>query len=158
MGQHRKLRPQWPSFLALVALAAFALAMSTPITAQSLRQPSDAMVAAQLLKARDGNARDQYLLGLMYERGYGLPQDYTQAAHWYGEAARQGHAQAELSLGNLYDKGLGVPQSYETAYRWYREAAQAGNGQAMYLLAPCCIMAMVSPQTARRRRPGSSVP
>ena len=132
MGQHHKLKPQWPPFLALVALAAFALA--TPITAQSLRQPSDAMVAAQLLKARNGNARDQYLLGLMYERGYGLPQDYTQAAHWYGEAARQGHAQAELSLGNLYDKGLGVPQSYETAYRWYRQAAQAGNGQAMYFV------------------------
>ena len=134
MEQHNKLRPQWPSFLALVALAAFALALATPITAQSLRQPSDAMVAAQQLKARGGNAQDQYLLGLMYERGYGLPQDYPQAAHWYGEAARQDHVQAELSLGNLYDKGLGVPQNYETAYRWYRQAAQAGNGQAMYFV------------------------
>ncbi len=134
MGQYEN--PTSIASKALTALAALSLglAQAPPITAQALRQPNEAMVAGLMLKARQGSARDQYLVGLLYERGQGLPQDYAEAAQWYGKAAKQGLAKAQLSLGNLYDKGLGVPQSYEKAYRWYRQASAGGNAQAMYFV------------------------
>ncbi len=132
MRHHAK--PGALSCVAILAALVMGLVLAAPAAAQSLRPPSQSMVAGLMLKAREGNARDQYLVGLLYERGQGLPQDYTQAAQWYGKAAKQGLAKAQLSLGNLYDKGLGVPQSYETAYRWYRQAAAGGNGQAMYFV------------------------
>ena len=40
--------------------------------------------------ADQGNAAAQYNLGLMYEQGQGVPQDYAAAVSWYRKAADQG--------------------------------------------------------------------
>lgn len=37
--------------------------------------------------AEEGDARAQYNLGLMYELGQGVPQDFTETARWYRLAA-----------------------------------------------------------------------
>ncbi len=42
--------------------------------------------------AEQGDADAQYNLALMYDRGYGVPQDYVQARQWYEKAAAQGDA------------------------------------------------------------------
>jgi TPR repeat protein len=47
--------------------------------------------------------------------GWGVPQDYAQAAIWYRKAAEQGSAEAQFNLGLLYDNGLGVPLDYSQA-------------------------------------------
>lgn len=44
--------------------------------------------------AEEGNAAAQLLLGFMYERGQGVPQDYVQAHLWFNLAARQGDEKA----------------------------------------------------------------
>ncbi len=90
--------------------------------------------ASRLLKAQAGDSQEQFLLGVMYEGGNGVAQDFTQAAHWYRQAAEHGHTRAELSLGSLYDRGQGVEQSYEKAAKWYSKAAIAGDGEAMFFL------------------------
>lgn len=46
-----------------------------------------------------GHAGAQSLLGGLYERGNGVPLDYTRAVKWYRKAAEQGHAPAQLFLG-----------------------------------------------------------
>lgn len=80
--------------------------------------------------AEQGNAKAQVALGLIYESGEVVPQDYHQAAIWYRKAADQGSADAQFSLAGLYLKGEGVPQDLAEVARWTRKAAEQGNTQA----------------------------
>jgi TPR repeat protein len=73
--------------------------------------------------AEQGNASAQNNLGLMYETGRGVPQDYKAAVKWLGLAADQGDTNAQLNLGLKYDNGLGVPQDHVQAYKWFSLAA-----------------------------------
>ena len=68
------------------------------------------------------------LLGLMYDRGEGVPQNYIEAATWYRKAAEQGNADAQYNLGIMYSFGKGVPEDDAEAAKWFRKAAeQAGR-------------------------------
>ena len=69
----------------------------------------------------------QFNIGLLYENGRGVPQDYVQARHWYAKAAAQGYARAQSNLGRLYEFGHGVTQNYVQAYMWYILAAAHGD-------------------------------
>ena len=83
-----------------------------------------------LKKAKQGDARAQYILGLMYDYGQGAVQDYTQALNWYRKSAEQGVADAQYSLGVMYDNGKGVPKSNAQAFIWYSKAAEQGHAAA----------------------------
>lgn len=72
----------------------------------------------------------QYMLGMMYYKGQGVPQDAVEAAKWFTKAAAQGVSQAQYRLGTLYATGDGVTQDYETAYAWYTVADKLGHKQA----------------------------
>lgn len=74
-----------------------------------------------MAERRDEEA--QYRLAVMCHRGEGVPQDYAQAAKWFGRAAEQGLAKAQNNLGLLYARGQGVPQDYVTSYMWFTLAA-----------------------------------
>jgi len=76
--------------------------------------------------AAQGDAEAQLALGVLYQNGWGVPQDDTQAAKWYEKAAAQGDARAQWSLGMLFGMGHGVPEDYVRAYMWITLAA-AGN-------------------------------
>ena len=80
--------------------------------------------------ANQGNANAQFNLGLIFEQGQGVPQDYVEAAKWYRLAADQGDAYAQTNLGFLYEKGQGVPQNYAEAAKLYRLAAEQGDAVA----------------------------
>ncbi len=84
--------------------------------------------------AEEGNAVAQNNLGLMYDNGWGVPQDDKEAARLYRLAAEQGDVDAQYNLGGMYDKGKGVPQDYKEAERWWRLAAEQGFAIAQYNL------------------------
>ncbi|EQD66988.1 Sel1 domain protein repeat-containing protein, partial [mine drainage metagenome] len=42
--------------------------------------------------AGKGVAEAQFGLGLMYDKGHGVPQNYAEALKWYRRAAQQGYA------------------------------------------------------------------
>lgn len=84
--------------------------------------------------AANGDARAQYELGFMYDRGLGVPQNYKEAASWYLKAAEQGNASAQFYLGQMYDVGKGVPQGYQEAASWYSKAAEQGEALAQLYL------------------------
>ena len=69
----------------------------------------------------------QVHLGVLYEEGRGVPQDYIQARQWYTQAAVQGYAIAQVHLGVLYAEGRGVPQNFVQAHKWYNLAAANGE-------------------------------
>ena len=77
--------------------------------------------------AKQGNADAQFNLGVMYDKGQGVPQDYKTAVKWYSLAAEQGLAAAQYNLGFMYYNGKGVPQNYRSARLrlWSGTAAQS---------------------------------
>ena len=85
-------------------------------------------------KAEQGDAGAQYDLGLMYNNGQGVAQDYKEAVKWYKHSAEQGHAEAQNALGIVYANGQSVAQDYEEAAKWYRKAAEQGVVNAQYEL------------------------
>jgi TPR repeat protein len=84
-------------------------------------------IAAFKQKASGGNAAAQCGLGLLYNNGWGVLQDSTQAVAWWRKAAEQGSAAAQYFLGLMYVTGNGVMQQDSTqAAAWWRKAAEQG--------------------------------
>ena len=86
------------------------------------------------LAAEQGNAEAQLNLGVMFEKGTGVPQDYKEAAKWFRLAAEQGDPEALYNLGVLYDEGLGVPQDHQEAVKWLLKSAEQKNMKALRLI------------------------
>jgi TPR repeat protein len=80
--------------------------------------------------ANGGEARAQYDLGVMYDRGDGVPQSDAKAMHWYERAAAQGEPRAQYNLGLMYLNGQGVPPDLVRAYYWVSLSANRGNAHA----------------------------
>jgi len=92
--------------------------------------------------ADKGMAEAQINLGMMFERGQGVSQDFKEAIRWYRLAADQGlikaqdklnsllkksaKAQINFGLGMRFESGKGVPKDFEEATRRYRLAADLG--------------------------------
>ena len=80
--------------------------------------------------AEAGNAASQFNLGILYERGFGVPQNYVAARDWYEKAANQGNLPAHVSIGRLYENGLGLAADPVRALIFYELAAARGWRQA----------------------------
>lgn len=80
--------------------------------------------------AQNGDLNAQYNLGVLYFEGKDVPQDYIEAAKWYGAAADQGDMQAQFNLGLMFYRGIGLPQNYLYAYDLFELAAGQGNERA----------------------------
>ena len=86
-------------------------------------------------KAADqGNADAQYSLGVLYDRGQGVPQDDAEAVRLYHLAAEQGLADAQLNLGVMYSLGQGAAQDDAEALKWFRKAGEQGHAEAQNVL------------------------
>jgi len=80
-------------------------------------------------RAEQGDAQAQNSLGVRYNNGEGVPQDYAEAIKWYRLAAEQGYAHAQYNLGIMYYDGEGVPQDYLQAHMWVNLAASKSQGE-----------------------------
>ena len=87
----------------------------------------DAETKALIAKAEQGEADAQFLLGVMYFDGTGVPQDDKEAVKWYRKAAEQGYSVAQHDLGMAYYKGQGVLKDTVTAYAWFNVAVANGD-------------------------------
>lgn len=57
--------------------------------------------------ARQGNAEAEYFIGAFHFKGYGVPENKTEAVKWFRLAADQGYAPAQFALGWAYENGGG---------------------------------------------------
>jgi ATP-dependent protease ClpP protease subunit len=69
--------------------------------------------------AEQGDLAAQFKLGVLFENGLGVAQDYAEAARWYMKAAQQGDAEAQYNLALLYEKGTGLSLDLQKARYWY---------------------------------------
>jgi uncharacterized protein len=84
-----------------------------------------------------GDTNAQYLLGAMYRKGQGAPQDYKTALQWFRLAVEQGDADAQSNLGLGYALGQGVLKDYVYAHMWGNVASfngQENGGQLRDLI------------------------
>ena len=86
---------RFKNFLAggVLALAPFGTATAGPLEdGQAAYQKGDYATALKIyrLLAEQGNASAKTALGVIYEHGQGVPQDFVRAVIWYSEAAYQG--------------------------------------------------------------------
>jgi uncharacterized protein len=84
--------------------------------------------------ASQGDPNAQFLLGMLYDSGQGVPQDHAAAAAWYRKAAEQDHVLAQVYLGVLLCMGQGVKRDYGKAARCFRKPAESGNDVAQFYL------------------------
>jgi uncharacterized protein len=84
--------------------------------------------------AQGGDVSAQFILGFMYEKGLGVPQDDVAAVEWYRKAAIQDDSDAQFILGIMYYKGRGVSQDHKKAVEWYRKAAEQSDAEAQFVL------------------------
>ena len=96
--------------------------------------------------AEKGQVLAQYILGLMYANGHGVPESYPEGLKWLTKAAEQGEAKAQFSVGVIYFKGLGMAKNYAEAFKWYKRAADQGNATAQYNLGAMYAKGQTVPQ------------
>ncbi|WP_203292329.1 tetratricopeptide repeat protein [Maricaulis parjimensis] len=112
---------------------------------QAVERAESLIAQAQYVQARDvlaepaqnNNPAAQALLARLYERGWGVPQDFAQAAQLNRAAAMAGDPMAMNALARAYAEGLGVEQDRALALDLFRQAAQSGEAryQADYAVA-----------------------
>jgi TPR repeat protein len=95
----------------------------------------------------------QFALGMCYDAGEGVEQDFYQASEWLWEAAEQGYSLAFTQLGLYYEKGIlideddlrSVPEDkakeamQRKAAGLYRKAAEGGHDEAQFYLGDCYL-------------------
>ena len=104
-----------------------------PVTSQPAPPVRSALEPYETAAAK-GDASAMFNLGLLYENGQGVAQDYAKAREWYEKAAANDNASAMFNLGLLYARGDGVAQDYAKAHEWYEKAAAKGDAEAMFNL------------------------
>ncbi len=93
--------------------------------------PSAAEVKRDRRAAERGDASAQFKMGLRYDLGIGVPQNYAKSVKWIRKAAEQDYASAQYNLGSMYFSGLGVSQDFVEAFQWFYKAAEQGNASAL---------------------------
>ena len=82
----------------------------------------DRQVSENYAKAKAGDPKAQFFIGVCYFKGYRTTQSYTMAKEWFEKAAEQGYIAAMNYLGDMYYNGLGVDKNEFTARRYYQKA------------------------------------
>ena len=113
-------------------VAAFAVSSGLNVASAAPVKQASAVSAftETLAKAQQGDAEAQIKIGVMYDYGRGVAQDFAAAVSWYRKAANQNNAEAQTGLGHMYTNGRGVEKDYAAANSWYRLAADQGHARA----------------------------
>lgn len=82
-----------------------------------------------------GVVEAEHGLGLSYQEGVGVPQDFQKALNWYTRAIKHGSGAAATNVGFMYDKGIGVTLNKSKALDYYKLASSMKVVRAMEIIA-----------------------
>lgn len=115
------------SFLTLVVVLLTGCASQVDLGLEHYNQGNyQQAINSWLPEARGGDADAQHNMGVLFERGHGVPQSLSEAANWYLLAARQGGVNSMVALANTQMR----LNSKESAISWYQLAARWNNEEA----------------------------
>ncbi|KPZ70135.1 Sel1 repeat protein [Shewanella sp. P1-14-1] len=124
--------------LGLACSLLFSGAAVLPAHAFSIPASLESQAASKLvhiqLRAADGNADAQFLLGLMNLAGRFVDQDTSQGLYWVEQAALQDHIKAQQTIADLSFEGNLLPRDLAVAEKWYQVLAEQGDSRAHFRL------------------------
>jgi len=88
-----------------------------------------------LREAKQGDAKAQYKLAVMYYNGKGFLKDLNKTFYWVKKSAEQGYAKAQYSLAAMYFNGQGTLKDLNKAFYWFKKDSEQGDAKAQYSLA-----------------------
>jgi uncharacterized protein len=140
-----------------LAVTLWTLAAVLPVNAGQLEdadaavKSGDYVTALQLLGTlvEQDNIYAERMLGIMYIKGRGVPQDYAMGMRWMRIAAGKGLPDAQNEIGILYQRGWGAERSDAEAVKWFRLAADQGLVVAQNNLADIYALGLGVPQDFR---------
>jgi TPR repeat protein len=123
-------------FVSAVAVALLALCFSAPVIADpfddgvAAYERGEYATALRLFQplANEGNARAQFGLGVMYNNGRGVAQDYVRAHMWFNLSASRGDTEAAENR-SIVENEMTLEQIAEAqklARQWKPTAARKG--------------------------------
>ena len=83
---------------------------------------------------KEGCDKCQLALGIFYQYGVTVEQDYEKAMELWEKSSKQGNGEATYKLAEAYDKGWGVKRDYEKGQQLFKKAYKQG-----YKFAECRI-------------------
>lgn len=81
----------------------------------------------KLFEEGDDNPNCKYYLGLCYEEGKGVKQDYVKAFELFSDAAEEDVMEAKIALINCYKNGKGVQKDINIATKLEEELKRDVN-------------------------------
>jgi len=93
---------------------------------------ADGLFDFQIKLAKKGNAEAEYKIGEMYETGFGVKKDMTEARNWIKKAANQGHETAGFKLLYWDIEKNGVSATNKENLEALKVKAKEGNPQAQF--------------------------
>lgn len=89
----------------------------------------------QIKLALQGDAEQEYFLGLRYCLGDEVVKDCKSAMALFTQSADQGFTKAQFHLALMYYEGYGIEKNLQMAYYWFAKAAARGDFWAQYYMA-----------------------
>ncbi len=83
----------------------------------------------------EGYAPAQYQMGIVYQKGYGVPKDGMKALALFELAAQQNDSDAQFELALIYGEGKLVKKDLKKAYNLTLKSAKKGLASAQFNLA-----------------------
>ncbi|HHJ35231.1 MAG TPA: sel1 repeat family protein, partial [Gammaproteobacteria bacterium] len=93
---------------------------------------ADGLFDFQMKLAKKGNAEAEYKVGEMYETGFGVKKDMTEAMSWITKSADQGHETAGFKLLYWDVEKNGITDANKAKVESLKAKAKDGNPQAQY--------------------------
>ncbi len=85
--------------------------------------------------ARRGDAEAQFLVGVAFLEGKGVPRNPAMGIGWLRNATGQKHTEARFALAVAYRDGTGIPQNEAGAARLFRDGALQRHPESQFELA-----------------------
>ena len=86
-------------------------------------------------EAAKGIGPSHTMLGMIYERGLGVPRDFDKAADQYLAGAKAGDLHAQFAIGVMLAEGRGIKKNKKQAAQFFELAAAKSHPAALYNLA-----------------------
>jgi len=101
---------------------------------QTMASQTQSRVVHIQLKASQGDADAQFLLGLMYLSGRFVTPNVPEGFMWVEQAANQQHLKAQQTIADLTFEGKLVPRNLLKAEKWYLAMSEQGDKWANFRL------------------------
>lgn len=118
----------------IILLTLITLLLSISFSIMPTPAQADGLFNFQMKLAKKGNAEAEYKVGEMYETGFGVKEDKTEAMNWTTKAANQGHETAGFKLLYWDVEKNGINTANKDKFDALKAKAESGNPQAEYYI------------------------